>query len=309
MSTDSSASIDSDSLTLYDLLLPGTHDSAAYVIRPDLASRSTALPLRVRAIRTYLSTVQADFALTQKLTVYHQLQAGARFLDIRVSKRPPASDDGQFWTVHGMVLCVPLVDILRQINCFHQHTDSAHTVIIVFRAQFLHPSEEIQLAHFVRHTLKHTIFDGCEAQLRKVPFSELPPNVIAGLCGMPLSVEWGRDAWIDTYSCDRKISFLQSVLQAYKSRFCRNDLFVLGWTVTPSVWDVTIRVLSLGYFRPSVKSEAANMNARFDEFMNANSLALRQRCNVIFFDCFSRKLGTMVNSLNSLSQSSYPWHS
>ncbi|KAI0566094.1 PLC-like phosphodiesterase TIM beta/alpha-barrel [Gracilaria domingensis] len=304
MSTDSLASSGESSPTLYDVVLPGTHDSAAYVIRPDLSSRSTTFPLRLRAIRTFLSTVQADFALTQKLNVYQQLLAGARFLDIRVSKRPPASGDCQFWTVHGMVLCVPLIDILQQINSFHHETDAAHTVITVFRAQFLHPSEEIQLTQFVRQTLQHHVYEGTASQLRHVSLCDLPPNVVAGLRGMSLPVEWGRDAWIDTYSCDRKIAFIQSVLLAFESRYDRDDLFVLGWTVTPSVWDVTLRVLSFGYCRPSVKAEAANMNARFKTFANTYPLALQQRCNVIFFDCFSHKLGSMVNSLNSYTQGS-----
>lgn len=286
--------------TLYDTVLPGTHDSAAYSVRTDLASRSTTLPLRFRPLRFVLSSVQSDFALTQHLSVFQQLLAGARFLDIRVSKRPVSSGDHQFWTVHGMVLCVPLIHILHQINRFHHYTNSAHTIVTVFRSQCLDHAEKIQLTHFVRQTLKHPIFDGHAAELRSIPISYLPPNVLAGLSDMPLPVAWGRDAWINTYSSDNKIAFLLSVLRSCKPRHQRDNLFVLGWTVTPSIWDVTFRVLSLGFCRPAVKTEATKMNARFESFFDSFRYALRERCNVIFFDCYTAKHGHLVSSLNSL---------
>lgn len=285
--------------TLYDITLPGTHDSAAYTARPELLSRAHILPLQLRPIRALVASVQKDFALTQTLSVLEQLRAGARFLDIRVSKRPSSTNDTSFWTVHGMVLCVPLADIIQQINSFHHETAANPvTVVTVFRSQQLASDEEQQLSDFVYHHINHPVFEGDADRLRVTPLVQLPQNVIAGLCDSHLSVQWGRDPWLDTYSSDKKISFLHRILTSFDHKGLRNNLLVLGWTVTPQTSDITMRVLSFGLLRPGVTDEAAKMNARFRPFLKDSRDVLRERANVIFFDCFSSRLAAMVNTLN-----------
>lgn len=284
--------------TLYDVVLPGTHDSAAYTTRPDLTSRTSTLPLHSRPLRHLLSTVQTDFARTQTLTILQQLNAGARFLDLRISKRPRSSNDRSFWAIHGMVLCVPLLQIIDQLNAFH----AAHprtTVVTVVRTYNLTLVEEAELAAVFLPALAQPVFRGDAAALRRTPLDDLPANVVAGLLGMPLPVEWGKDAWMDTYSADRKITFLHNVLRTVALRSSREELFVLGWTVTASVLDITVRVLSLGFCRPAVTAEAAKMNERFPLFFDQHRDTLQQKTNVIFFDCFTPKLAAMVNRLNA----------
>lgn len=199
-----------------------------------------------------------------------------------------------------MVLCVPLEEIIDQINQYHDQTTgpAATTVVTVFRSQLLEANEDEQLASFVRNRIKHSVFEGDRDDLRDVPYASLPRNVIAGLRGAKLNVDWGKDPWLDTYSADKKIAFLRETLVATKHRDLRNDLLVLGWTVTPSVWDITFRVISLGLLRPSVTEEAVKMNARFKDFYAKFRAELAQRTNVIFFDSFDGKLSRMVEQLN-----------
>lgn len=199
-----------------------------------------------------------------------------------------------------MVLCAPLQEILAQINEFHNETEGHHgcTVVSVFRSQLLTADEEDELAQFVAAQLQHPVYDGDRNELRDIPYICLPRNVVAGLKSCKLDVAWGRDAWIDTYSADKKIAFLRRTLAVTKHRGMRNDLFVLGWTVTPSVWDVTFRVLSLGSLRPAVIAEASKMNERFSEFLNAEGEELGLRANVVFFDCFSETHAQMIAKLN-----------
>lgn len=197
-----------------------------------------------------------------------------------------------------MVLCVPLADVLAQINQFHAETSAnPQVVIMVFRSYYLEQREELELERYVHHQLQHKCFEGDRNDLRNIPVHCLPRNIVAGLCNSRLSVEWGQDAWIDTYSADTKICFLRDTLSMTKHRELRNDLFVLGWTVTPSVVDVTMRVLSLGTLRPAVIVEAVKMNARFQPFLETYRHAMRQCVNVIFFDCFTSRLAQLVNEL------------
>lgn len=199
-----------------------------------------------------------------------------------------------------MVLCVPLADVIKQINAFHDETaaDRCVTVVTVFRAYLLDDTEEEQLADFVATELKHPRFEGSSDDLRRVSLNDLPRNVVAGLRDSRLDVAWGQDAWLDTYSAEKKIGFLRRTLGLTKHRNLRNDLFVLGWTVTPSVLDITFRVASLGLLRPAVKVEAVKMNEKFTAFFDAYRDTLQERVNVIFFDCFSAKHTQLVRSLN-----------
>lgn len=197
-----------------------------------------------------------------------------------------------------MVLCVSLADVLAHVNQFHAETDaSPQVVIMVFRSCYLDQREELELEHYVHQQLQHKCFEGDRNDLRSTPVHRLPRNIVAGLYNSTLNVQWGQDAWIDTYSADRKICFLRDTLSETKHRELRNDLFVLGWTVTPGLFDVTMRVLSLGTLRPALVAEAVKMNARFQPFLKSYRRAMRQSVNVVFFDCFTSKLGQLVNEL------------
>lgn len=197
-----------------------------------------------------------------------------------------------------MVLCVPLADVIHQINRFHAETDDDPQVVVsVFRPHLLDANEREELSNFVFTSLEHPCFDGDGDDLRTIPMRLLQRNVVAGLTGSQLTVGWGRDAWLNTNSSDRKICFLKDTVAVTKHREVRNDLFVLGWTVTPSVMDVTVRILSIGTMRPSVRTEAAKMNARFDHFLKDHKLSMRQRVNVVFFDCFTAKLAQQVKDI------------
>lgn len=296
-----------ETATLYDVILPGTHDSAAYTARPDLVSRLTPTALRYTAVRTAVTHVQTDFALTQTLTVFEQLRAGARFLDIRVTKRP---GDERFWTHHGMVLCTPLAIILDQINQFHEYILARKPssqpllphvpVVSVFRASALTEGEHRALAAFVRGRLKHSIYAGDARSLRTTPLRKLPCNIVAGLHASLLDLSWGTDVWVDTYVADTKISFLKKTLHASVPRLARNSLLILGWTVTPSAVDIVLRVLTRGILRPSVLASATRLNLRFHHFANTHSKQLKLSTNVVFFDAFSVQLASKVLSLNRI---------
>lgn len=82
------------------LVLPATHDSAAYV----LPASTSWLPLL------------ADWALCQSVPVHQQLAMGVRCLDLRVARH----DDGVLWCVHRARL-VPLLWVLLEVRRFLVH--------------------------------------------------------------------------------------------------------------------------------------------------------------------------------------------
>lgn len=289
--------------SLYSLLLAGTHDSAAYAARPDLLSRTAPITLRPASARAATSRVQREFALTQRLTVLEQLRAGARFLDLRVSKRHgvPADED-EFWTVHGMVLCVPLDEVLGQINAFAAEVGVTEVpVVLCVRTYELSMSERAALGRSIVKTLAGDTFLGDARSLARTPLKRLPPFVLAGVPPSTLPVSWGADVWLDTFTPSRKIPFLSDALESARHKLCRpaDSLLVLGWTITPSFVDVVLRIASYGSLRRTVIEEAEDMNCLFERYAAENATVIRERANVVFFDCFSEKEAALVRQIAS----------
>jgi hypothetical protein len=283
--------------SLCDLVLVGTHDSCSYKIDSSVTARSALPALRVGLVRKGTAGAIRDVSQTQELDILGQLQAGVRFLDLRVSKLPAAHNDKRFWTVHGMAVCVPLEDVLHQVNTFHDlvaaatgdHEAAADLfpipVVSVIRPLDLDAAELEELALQVQSTLRGGIFSGSAKDLRLAALADLPRNVVAGLPSLSaLPAEWGYDAFTDTYMAEVKIKFLLDYMAALKPRKTRDDISVIGWTVTPQLKDVVLRILTVGIRPRTLKSEALKVNARFPEFLKEHGQAVASVANVVFCD-------------------------
>ncbi|KAL6079631.1 PI-PLC X domain-containing protein 1 [Balamuthia mandrillaris] len=80
--------------TLKEVALPGTHDSATYC----LTSRSSFAPDASSFVQRMPKRFVRDWAVTQSLSLYQQLQAGIRYLDLRIGR---SSD--RFPNFHSLV--------------------------------------------------------------------------------------------------------------------------------------------------------------------------------------------------------------
>jgi hypothetical protein len=345
--------------SLFDLLLVGTHDSCAYRASHVVTSRAAILPLRVGPVRRAAAAALRDVSVTQTLDVLAQLRAGVRFLDVRVSKLDRAWNDNRFWTVHGMSVCVPLDEVIDQINTFHdehihatrslerQHlsdhdrdreqrehdqqdqeqelrsssSSSSYSssspppainpsppssesfpipVVSVFRLFGLDDDETAELADHLRRRLRGGIFSGTAKDLRTTTLAELPGNVIAGVPGLAhLPAQFGFDQWKNTYDADLKRDFLLDYISSEVPRVSRDDLCVIGWTVTPQVTDVVLRLAGLTMFCRSLQLEAAKMNNRLPAFLKAHGQAVGSKANVIFCDFIDAAFANIIMDLNN----------
>lgn len=308
--------------SLYDLVLPGTHDSGAHEInvdgvRPTHGPRALSrFPLK-HALRRTLT----DFSRTHALDVPAQLDAGARFLDLRVagvesSCVPCASRarDVDLWLVHGIVAAVPLRPVLEGVaawqRAFGRRGLRPPAVVMVVR-RYDDVLEGLVAALF-REVLGASdlgIYEGDAAGLRVVPYTELPPSVVVGVKGvgaMPSGEDWGADVWIDTYNPTVKRSGLVEQARGAGARVARDAMYVLGWTVTPQTSDIAGRILSLGFAKPSLEQEAKKFNKEFTVFAKEHREHLQANVNVIFFDFFDRHLADAVFSINDVMPEPVP---
>ena len=75
-------------LSIEDLVLPGSHDTLSY----ELSDELTELPVTPPAV----GSLVRSFAVTQTINITQQLDAGIRFVDLRVMKVP----DGEWYGTH-----------------------------------------------------------------------------------------------------------------------------------------------------------------------------------------------------------------
>lgn len=255
-----------------------------------------------------LRNILRDFSRTQSLDFYSQLRSGVRFFDLRVSKLADHQKDARFWTVHGQMACIPLEKFFDDINRFHRENGTARgdkkvaPVVTVVRTFRLTQNDLENLRDEFKVCLEHDHFTECANALRTTPIDQLPPNVVVGvpgLCQLDDYRMFAADDWIDTYCPKTKLEGLRrQVCLLARPRFQRNNLYILGFTVTPHFWDVFTRIVTFGFLRPSVKDSASVMNQHFRAFLNEHRSFMKERVNVIFFDFFTKAQAAFVQELN-----------
>ena len=105
--------------TLLELTLPGTHDSGAYFLTPQLMpdarfppSWAAAAIALAERLDVPVDRVITPWALTQTLDVAQQLSAGFRYVDIR------AGWNGTAWCAHHAEVGVEIARVLRDVSDF-----------------------------------------------------------------------------------------------------------------------------------------------------------------------------------------------
>lgn len=254
-------------------------------------------------VSSVLRRTLREFSKTHYAGVLSQLQAGSRYLDLRISRATHALPKGgadRFWIVHGAVACVPLAEVLGDLRAF-QGEDTIVTVVRLEGPPWDMEATNALAARFFDSLGHDNIYQGSVAGLREVEYSALPAHVVAGVPGIGSfgkGQEFGTDVWINTYNADVKSAGLETQLKGIRVREERDDLCVLGWTVTPQPKDIVKRILTFGCARPSLETEAEKFNKRFKEFVAANGDEIRKKCNVVFFDFITSELSEAVVSLN-----------
>jgi hypothetical protein len=272
---DDSPAVD-DTRTLYDLVLPGSHDSGAYRIPlRNTTPAGAPIALSVPPLRFFLRRTLSDFSKTHDGPLLAQLRAGSRYQDLRVSrvvrprlmaKLPPPGEEDEFWLVHGAVACVPLGEALAGMRTFADEVAANGEVApVVSVARLLgqgwdKEGHKALAARFVEALGRENIYDGNVAGLKSTPYAKLPAHVVAGVPGLSglndIGEQFGSDVWINTYNLDEKTAGLEKQVREIKPRTERNNLYVLGWTVTPQPTDIAKRIVSFGICRPSLETEA-----------------------------------------------------
>ncbi|KAL6846029.1 hypothetical protein ACP4OV_023477 [Aristida adscensionis] len=223
------AELGADRLRVHQVVWPGTHDSATNKIGVPFVTR--------------------PFAQCQSLTVYEQLAAGTRVLDVRVQE--------QRRVCHGVLATYPVDVVLDDVRRFLAETES-EVVILEVRTESGH-DDPPEFDKFLVERLGEHLVPQDEAVFHKTIAELLPRRVIcvwkprkspAPKPGQPLwSASYLRGNWINTDLPETKFESNLKFLGQQPLVADRRFFYRVENTVTPKadnpvlcVWPVTRRI-------------------------------------------------------------------
>ncbi|XP_069012260.1 PI-PLC X domain-containing protein 1-like isoform X1 [Embiotoca jacksoni] len=102
-------------IPLYDLAVPGSHDSMSYdldinssIVEPDGLKRFSKLYCVRQIVRKW--------AVTQEATITNQLDAGVRYFDLRIARKPNDTNPTRLYFYHGLYTQTDVETVLRDIR-------------------------------------------------------------------------------------------------------------------------------------------------------------------------------------------------
>ncbi|KAH6787983.1 PLC-like phosphodiesterases superfamily protein [Perilla frutescens var. hirtella] len=218
-----------DKLRVNQIVWPGTHDSATNKIG--------------------IPCVTRPFAQCQTLSIYGQLAAGARLLDIRVQ------EDRRI--CHGILLNYSVDVVIADVKKFLQETTS-EIIILEVRTEFGH-DDPPEFDQYLKEQLGEFLIPQDESVFGKTISELLPKRVIcvwkprktpAPKADDPLwSSGYLKDNWIDTDKPSTKFESNMKHLGEQAPAAGRKYFYRVENTVTPQadnpilcVWPVTRRI-------------------------------------------------------------------
>ncbi|XP_032429552.1 PI-PLC X domain-containing protein 1-like [Xiphophorus hellerii] len=102
-------------IPLFKLAIPGSHDSMSYDL--DVDSRIIE-PERLRRFSRiyFLRKIIHTWAATQEVCITEQLNAGARYFDLRIARKPTDTNPTRLFFHHGLYTRTDVETVLREIN-------------------------------------------------------------------------------------------------------------------------------------------------------------------------------------------------
>ena len=230
--------------SLFNLVLPGTHDSAAYEFSDDYmpGSQKKSVQFWINLTDGLIKNLIKNIEITQTLDVYHQLKRGARYLDIRAGWFKK-----KWYTYHchvGPTLKKVLTDVAKFLNKYECE------IVIVEISHFRnHTPDSIEKLKFLIQ--KHLSKFLCHLD----PSTEFPVfNLISqnrrAIVMLPKGHDkklfiWPDKALKNSYPNKNKLSEIRAYNENRLTDIPQSKLLKISWILTPGGSDLKSNLLKL----------------------------------------------------------------
>ncbi|XP_037610212.1 PI-PLC X domain-containing protein 1-like [Sebastes umbrosus] len=222
---------------LYNLAIPGSHNSMSY----DLDINSAIIePERVKFLsKIYLvRIIVRNWAITQVESITKQLDAGVRYIDLRIARKPRDTDPTRLYFYHGLYTRTDVETALKVINDWAERHPKEILILALSHFKGFDKKIEEQLhSHLISFIMtlfgaklfyktEHPTLRRCWDKGRNVIVSYEYP----ALADLHIEI-WSKIPYIYGNSMDtRKVgSALRHVLETHRPTYC---LYVCGLNLT-----------------------------------------------------------------------------
>ncbi|XP_043928405.1 PI-PLC X domain-containing protein 1 [Protopterus annectens] len=146
-------------IPLYNMALPGSHDAMSYCLdisSPIDRSESQLLQSLDKCVPCITRPLIYKWSTTQELSIKEQLNAGIRYLDLRISHKPNDTSD-KLYFVHGIFTEVTVQDILKEIAVWLQHHKKEVIILACRCLEELNPEQHLNLVNLLITTFGNMI--------------------------------------------------------------------------------------------------------------------------------------------------------
>lgn len=222
---------------LYNLAIPGSHDSMSY----DLDINSSIVePERVKFLsKIYcVRKIVRKWAITQEESITKQLDAGVRYIDLRIARKKRDPDPTRLYFYHGLYTQTDVETVLKVINDWAERHPKEVLILAFSHFKGFDKKTEQQLhSHLIRLILtlfgaklfyktEHPTLRRCWDKGRNVIVSYDYPALA------DLHIEIWKDIpyyYGNTMDTRKVESTLRHVLETYRPTYC---LYVCGLNLT-----------------------------------------------------------------------------
>ena len=275
-------------LTLNNLILPGTHNSACDKLTLDCGYN---FPI--------ISHVIQNWTLNQKWSVYEQLINGVRMLDIDISYI-----NNKFYTSHTFIID-ELENLFEQLKKYNNECGDIYIIKFICRDN-INNENVSELANIINNIFNTKII--------------LPQNY-SNVLNTPLSTFINSQKNMIIYMDYQNHSFFKTKIHLYSSwtndnnisdSFINNNIVLnqinglktinsnvlmdLNWTLTPTYKEVIYGTFCCCDFY-NIESWTKNYNNLFFDFYNNNKNKFNN-INIISFDFINKNLISQIINLN-----------
>lgn len=291
--------------TLKSITLPGTHDSGSYYLsdRPMPGDQSKFIENLYKLIPNFMNAPKhfiKNWAISQNLPIYEQLQSGARYLDLRAGWDEVQGKWVTFHFLIGNLITDILADIVKFLN--EHHSEILIIEISHYRGS---PTADNILE------LKETVYEYLGKFLIGVDLSlgfnigsmvQSGKRVIVSMVKVEDTKIWPPKLFKNTYAGTGNVEEMKEYNKGkIKDNEKFSEIFKMSWTLTPETSNILRGIIRKPGNLIELAEEAnEEFPAFYYKFVKGNGMM----GNVLVFDGFGDlKIMEVIWDMNNLVRS------
>eukprot|EP01134_Creolimax_fragrantissima_P002559 CFRG2559T1 len=263
--------------TLFDITLPGTHDSAGYHFDGStLYNVDPIFSILVKVadlLHIPVESIIVKWSQTQMMKIYDQLMGGIRYLDMR------GVWDGMEWRIYHGVAGDSISSILNEIILFMDN--HAHEILVIELSVYSGSSggDVCELSDLIQSKLSRFLLDSTYDLNRTTiqDMIEARKRIVFGFSGKDICRMFPifhnaddiiKNTFADSDNYETMRAFNERQVGDFVSSHQSNStLFKMSWTLTPQTDTIIGSILQPNAHAHNLYELAVSANARFQGFV------------------------------------------